>query len=72
MAKRKKAYRKRRLANIPTSKYHHRTEKPGAVGRHKLHGLGVVKTCKTWLTTAGTRMRGCYNSKGQFRIKGKA
>ena len=69
---RKRTYKKRRrLGNSPTSPYHHKTESPGAVGRHRLHGLGAVKACKTWITKAGVRMRGCYTKKG-FRITGRA
>jgi len=70
---RKRTYKRRKsLANVPISKYHHKTEMPGAVGHHKLHGLGAVKKCITWLNAAGTRMRSCKNSKGQYRITGKA
>lgn len=38
-----KKRRNRRIGNPPSSIYHHKTELPGAVGHHILHGLGLGK-----------------------------
>jgi hypothetical protein len=40
----------------------------------KARRLGAVKKqgCKVFRTASGVKMRGCYNAKGQFRIKGRA
>jgi hypothetical protein len=69
------ARRKRRTScgcgNLPTSPYHHKRGGTGR-GHHKMSGLGATAgKCKTWITKAGVRMRGCYTRKG-FRITGRA
>ena len=71
MAKRKRATKKCNCGNATVSPHHHKSSHGGGGGHHKMAGLSAAGSCKTWLTKYGTRMRGCYTSKG-FRITGKA